>query len=260
MRDSYKIALVVMESRCGEIEENLKRVCGYIKKAGREGAKIAVFPEAALTGYCPAHAKETALFLSHPAVRKVRQTAADCGVTALVGLAEREGEKIFISQLVCGGEGAFGVYRKTHLGPREKAVFCAGDSLDVFFTPVPIGIGICYDMHFPEAAAALRMRGAKVIAAPHACPEKSGPREDVWTRYMPARAYDNRVHIACCNACGKNGCGVGFSGGAVLYAPDGRSAAADFSGNERMLTAAVEPVCFEGARDFPQHRRPKLYF
>jgi predicted amidohydrolase len=260
MLGSYKIALVVMESRCGAIKENLKRICEYIKKAGREGAKIVVFPEAALTGYCPAHAKKTALLLSHPAVQKVRQTAAGCGITALVGLAERDGEKVFISQLMCGGEGALGVYRKTHLGPREKAVFCAGDSLDVFFTPVPVGICICYDIHFPEATAALRTRGAKILAAPHASPKKAGSRAEVWARYMPARAYDNRMYVACCNACGRNGCGVEFSGGAVLYAPDGSSAAADFSGNERMLTAVVEPVCFEGARDFPQHRRPELYF
>ncbi len=260
MEKNNKIALVVMESHCKKPEENLANICGYIEKAGREGAKIAVFPEAALTGYCLAHATEQALLLSHSLVERVRQTAARTGVTALVGMTEREGERIFISQLVCGGDGAFGVYRKTHLGGREKAFFSAGASLRVFDGPLPFGIGICYDMHFPEAAAAMRARGARIIAAPHASPAKAGSRAEIWARYMPARAYDNRVYVACCNACGENGCGTQFSGGAALYAPDGSLVDADFSGGACMLTAAIRPMNFESSLDFPAHRRTDLYF
>lgn len=254
-----RIALISMESHCGDTQKNLNRVCAYLEEAGEKGAEIAVFPEAALNGYCLLHAQKNALPLSHAVVGTLRRTAKKCGLTALVGMIEREGNQIFISQLVCGADGCFGVYRKTHLGAREKNIFAAGDSLKVFDAAVPLGVAICYDMHFPEAAAALRARGAKMIAAPHASPAKAGLRSDVWARYMTARAYDNRIYVACCNACGSNGCGVGFSGGAALYAPGGNLIAADFSGGACMLLAEAEPFCFTGAKNFPAHRRRELY-
>jgi predicted amidohydrolase len=148
------------------------------------------------------HAKETALPSDHALAEKLRQTAKLFHVTAAVGMAERGSDAFWSTQLVCGADGTLGVYRKTHLGSREKAVFSAGDALPVFHDPIPFGIGICYDMHFPEAAAAMRAQGATLIVSPHAAPVKAGQRSEVWMKYMPARAYDNRVFVACCNMCG----------------------------------------------------------
>jgi len=260
MTSSCKIALVAMESRCGKTNENFKRVSAYMEDAGRKGANIAVFPEAALTGYCLRHACETALAVAHPMIDELRRTAQSCGVTALVGMAERDGDCLYMTQLVCGSDGMLKAYRKTHLGSREKNFFSAGDTLSVFGADPSFGIAICYDMHFPEAAAAMRSRGAEIIVVPHASPVKAGSRSEVWARYIPARAYDNRVYVACCNACGSNGCGTQFSGGTAIYAPDGSVAAADFSGKENMLVSTIEPVSFEGAANFPAHRRGELYY
>lgn len=256
---AVKAALISMESRCGQAEENLRRICAYIARAGSEGARLAVFPELALTGYCLRHADTTALPLSHPFVAVLSRAAQENGVTALVGMAERTGETLWASQLVCGLDGTVEVYRKTHLGIREQPVFTPGDCLPVFDGTPPFGILLCYDMHFPEAAAALRTRGAELIAVPHAVPVMAGERAAVWARYMPARAYDNRMYVLCCNACGENGCGTAFSGGVAVYDPDGHIAAADFSGRETLLIVELKPIRFDGAKDFPSHRRSELY-
>ena len=227
-QSGYKIALVVMESNCNQPEENASQMCASVQRAGERGAQAVLFPEASLTGYCPGHATELAIGIEHILVEKLRQAAKKSGIKVVAGIMERAGGRLYISQLVCGPEGSLQVYRKAHLGVREKEVFYAGDALKVFDAPMPFGIGICYDMHFPEAAAAMRAGGARLLLAPHASPVKAGPRLEVWARYMPARAYDNRVYVACCNACGSNGCGTVFSGGAAVYAPDGSVLAADF--------------------------------
>lgn len=253
------VALVSMESRCGKTEQNLERICAYIRQAGNRGARLAVFPELALTGYCLRHAFGTALAASHPYVERLRAASRESGVTALVGMAERAVDSCWNTQLVCGSDGSLRAYRKTHLGAREKRIFSAGDRLPVFEEEPPFGILICYDMHFPEAAATLRAGGAGLIAVPHASPITAGSREAVWSRYMSARAYDNRVFVACCNACGSSGCGTDFSGGLAFYAPDGVLRASDFSGGEGMLVCAAEPMTFVGGRDFPLNRRPELY-
>jgi predicted amidohydrolase len=257
--DKYSIALVSMESRCGRAEQNLERICAYIAQAGGVGARLAVFPELALTGYCLRHAKETALSASHPYVDVLRIAARDSGLTALIGMAERADDCYWITQLICGSDGTLQIYRKTHLGAREKEVFSMGERLPVFGGELPFGVLICYDMHFPEAAATQRAAGAELIMSPHASPVKAGSRETVWERYMPARAYDNRIYVACCNACGENGCGTDFSGGMAVYAPDGSAVAADFSGREIMRTVTLKQMPFCGGKNFPMHRRPELY-
>lgn len=253
------ISLVSMESGCGKTAENLGRICAYMDWAAQKGAHMAVFPELALTGYCLKHAKDTAIPTTDSYVDVLRQSAQKCGITALVGMAEKAGDSCYITQLVCGSDGTLQVYRKTHLGAREQQVFAAGNELPVFQKENPFGIAICYDMHFPEVASTLRARGASLIAVPHASPRKAGLREEVWANYMPARAYDNRVYVACCNATGGNGCGTYFPGGLAVYAPDGGLAAADFSGEEKMITVEVPPMQFDGAKNFPLHRRPELY-
>jgi predicted amidohydrolase len=228
-------------------------------QARREGARFVVFPELALTSYCLMHAKVTALSTSHPYVDTLRTAARENSLTALVGMAEQSVNSYYITQLICASDGTLKTYRKTHLGTREKEVFSAGDRLAVFGAQPPFGVLICYDMHFPEAAAALRAGGAGLIAVPHASPVKAGSRESVWSRYMPARAYDNRLYVACCNASGENGCGTVFSGGTAVYAPDGSVTASDFTEREVLLTVTQEPMFFYSGRNFPLNRRPELY-
>ncbi len=257
--NTFKVALVSMESRCGCTEQNLERITAYIRQAGREGAKLAVFPELALTGYCLSHARETALPATHPYVEILCVAARESGLTAVVGMAERTRESYWITQLICENDGTLYTYRKTHLGAREKEVFSAGERLDVYGGNRLFGILICYDMHYPEAAATIRAAGAGLIVSPHAAPAKAGLRESVWSRYMPARAYDNRLYVVCCNACGENGCGTEFSGGIAVYAPDGSMTVSDFSGCEAMKIVNLEPMVFQGGKNFPMHRRPELY-
>ncbi|MDR2975478.1 MAG: hypothetical protein LBV00_12360 [Propionibacteriaceae bacterium] len=253
------ISVVALESRCGATARNLASILSRMRQAADAGATLVAFPEASLTGYCVDHAAQIGLRLNDPAIDEAREAARDLRLTALIGLVERSEDALFISQVACDAQGALHVFRKTHLGRREHAVFSPGDGLTVGEGRPCLGVGICYDMHFPEVASTLRARGAELIVSPHASPVKAGQRDEVWARYMPTRAYDNRVYVACCNASGTNGCGTVFASGVAVYDPDGTLVSGDFCAEETMVTAELTPRTYAGGKDFPQYRRPELY-
>jgi predicted amidohydrolase len=254
-----RVSLVCMESRCGDLPGNTARINGFIAEAGRHGAGLVVFPELALSGYCLKHGVDNGVAVDSSIIVQLQQAALDAGVIALVGAIEQAAGRFFDTQFVLGLERVQG-YRKTHLGSREAAVFAAGDQLPVFGPQGnQFGIGICYDLHFPEVCSTMRSRGAQLITAPHAAPVRAGDREAVWNRYLPARAYDNRIPVLACNLTGSNGCGTDFPGGVAVYGPTGDVLAADFCGAERILTVELPDLQFSGGKDFPAHRRPELY-
>jgi predicted amidohydrolase len=239
-----------------------------IKQSAEQAVELLIFPELSLTGYCPEYAAQMALSRDHAIILSLRELAKRYGITTVAGCAEKTDGKPFNSQLICYADGKLGCYRKTHLGEKEKQYFRAGDSLPVFRGKLPFGVLLCYDTHFPEASTTLALTGATMIVAPHASPYCAGLRKNLWDKYLPARAYDNRVYLACCNQTGSNGCGALFGGGAVVYTPEGTVLCEDYSGLESVLVAdlsisAVERFrgddnCFN-KKYFLAHRRPELY-
>lgn len=267
------IGLVQMVSRCDNLSTNLQKIEGFVRQAAAQGVAIVCFPELSLTGYClgqdwQAQAKETA-----EAVQALQVLARELKLVLMAGLAETGSDnKTYITQLICQEDGTADFYRKTHLGQKEKLHFTAGDRLPVFTLKngLKVGIELCYDTHFPEVTTKLSQMGAQIVFAPHAVPcVSTGSRKEIWSKYIPARAYDNRVYFACCNQLGDNGHGSKFAGGCLAYGPDGNLIAEDFSGQEGLLTVRLSLAELElyrqagkgsmGKRFFPQDRRPELY-
>ncbi|MEG1849100.1 MAG: nitrilase, partial [Oscillospiraceae bacterium] len=100
-------------------------------------------------------------------------------------------------------------------------------------------------------------------------PARAGDRRALWMKFLPARAYDSRIFLACCNLLGDNGMGTVFSGGAMAFSPDGGLLAEDFSGKEGLLLVSLSDAALRPYRQtarasmsatyFPAGRRPELY-
>ena len=123
-------------------------------------------------------------------------------------MPEREGSKLFNTCVVINPQGEIvGKHRKIHLfdiNVPGKITFKESDSLSPGATPTLVdtpwggmGIGICYDMRFPEYAMLLRERGAKILVYPGAFNMTTGPAH--WELLQRARAVDNQVYFVTCS-------------------------------------------------------------
>lgn len=165
-----RVAVVQFAPAAGDVEANLARI-------EREAAALAetdliVFPELAVAG--PVTDRRSAERLAEPipgpTTDRLQAIAAASGVFLVVGLVEREAGsgRLYNSAVLIGPEGIAGRYRKLHLAAEDRAWATAGDGgLPTFdIPPGRVGLQIGYDALFPEAARALALDGADVIAYP----------------------------------------------------------------------------------------------
>lgn len=255
----------------GDPEANLRMMQDYSQMAKNAGCAAVCFPEGFLTGYDPNHAKEYAIAQDDPVLQAVTETAAALGIDILAGYMETaaasdgSGRVFYINHSVFYPDGTVLPYRKTHLGDKERSIFEPGDHLAVFplTCGMTAGFQVCVECHFPEITQTLSLRGAQMIFSPFASPGTPADRERIWKTIIPARCYDNRVYLACCNQVGER-----FSSGALVCGPDGAVIAEDFSGSPLLLTFDADPALLQRYRSedpsmkfryFPAKRRPELY-
>lgn len=138
------------------------------------------------------------------------QSVSKSTKTWIIGgsVPEREGDKLYNTCVVLNSEGEIvGKHRKIHLFDIDvpgKITFKESDSLSPGNTPTlvqtpwgVIGVGICYDIRFPEYAMLLRSKGAKILVYPGAFNMVTGPAH--WELLQRARAVDNQVYVAACS-------------------------------------------------------------
>ena len=267
-----RIALVQMESMLGRAGENLVKMEQFIRQAAQQKVDIICFPELCIPCYSREQSDITAEPVPGPSSRRILAMAKQNSIMVLAGLAEKSHTgKPYITHLVAGPDGRLFKYRKTHLGNSEKPYFTPGDDLPVFHLEnrAIFGVGICWDMHFPEVSTILSLKGAEIIFAPHASPSIVGDRREIWLKYMGARAYDNSVYLAACNLVGNDGAGRSFCGGALVIDPRGNVTAEAFNNGEEMLVADLDPGIINTIRYhesssmrfsfYLKARRPELY-
>jgi N-carbamoylputrescine amidase len=265
---NLKIAAVCMNSQVGEIERNLDRTEAFVSRASNSGAHIICFPELSITGYVlkdPARVYSDAL--PGQIVERVARMAREKGLIIIAGLIEMtDGERPYISQVVAGPEGLLGFYRKTHLSPKEKETYQAGEEIHVFrYGETVFGIQLCYEVHFPEISTLMALKGAEIIFMPHASPRgKPGEKLQSWLRHLPGRAFDNAFYVVACNQVGKTGQGFNFPGVVVALSPAGKVMAKYVGTHEEMLLVDFQRDQLEEIRKhrmayFIPNRRPELY-
>ena len=128
-----------------------------------------------------------------------------------------------------------GHQRKVHLPPAERFAYTAGDGFAAFDTPAGrLGMLLCYDKLFPEAARALALDGAEILCSLSAWPvDRQRParriRDDRQTRHFDlcdrARAVENQVFVVSANQTGRWG-PLRFLGSAKVVDPERRRARA----------------------------------
>jgi predicted amidohydrolase len=231
----------------GRPATTLARIERHIGAARERGAAMVVLPECALGGYLRADGTSgEAIDVDGPEVARLCELAGELVVCC--GFTER-GPGLPYSSAVCvSGDGVLGHHRKVHLPPTELGAFAPGDTLAAFDTPLGrVGMLICYDKVFPEAARTLALDGAEVIASLSAWPLcRVDPARriaaDRQTRQFDltdeARAIENQVVWVSSNLTGRIG-PLRFPGHAKVVDPDG-TVIARTGGRSAMAVGAVD--------------------
>lgn len=250
-----KIALV--QAGAGDsLTASLEILNRYTEAAAGEGCQVICFPECFLTGYAPEEAAAKGISKDAKALEQVSQMAECCAVDILAGFMEKDDTACYITQGLFRQDGTRDHYRKTHLGQREQKFFSPGQELKVLSLTdgTRIGLQICVETHYPQITQTLALRGAEVVFAPHAVPRVSGDRQTVWGKYIPARSYDNRVYMACCNLWDTR-----HGGGCFVTGPRGEEIAACFREEAALLTCELDLELIRSFRS-PQQTRSRHFF
>jgi len=215
----------------GTRDENVSRVETLIREAANRGAQIVLTPELFEGPYFPQTEDERAFDLAapldgHPTVARMRALAANLGVVLPISFFERAGQGYYNSLVTIDADGTpLGVYRKSHIpdgpGYEEKFYFRPGDTgFKVWKTGHgSVGVGICWDQWFPEAARSMALQGAEVLLYPTAIgTEPDAPDDDTrkpWQRVMIGHAVANAMPVAAANRIGTEG-GLTFYGSSFV--------------------------------------------
>ena len=265
-----KVAAVQMDVKILEKERNLENILASLEYAAGAGAGIIVFPECALTGYCfgaREEAEPVAETVPGPSSEKLSTAAKSLDCTAIVGLLERDGDRIFNAAAVVTPQGIAGTFRKLHLPYLGIDRFVApGDKpFPVFETAHgKIGINICFDCSFPEAGRILKLKGAQLLAISTNWPMGS----DSWQHTPKVRATENHFHVVVADRVGEER-GFRFVGHSQIVDFTGKTLAEAGETEETILVANLDlagadrnrVVRVPGQWEFDRiaARRPEMY-
>ena len=233
-----KLGLIQMRaSSTGE--DGLEAAVALTRQAAVAGAEVIVLPELFRWPY-PAQTMDPANFrwaepVPGPTSDRFASLAAELGVVIVVSLFEERAPGLgFNTAVVVGPSGeTIGVYRKAHIPDDplyyEKFLFTPGDeAAGVFDTPFGrLGVLVCWDQWYPEAARLAALQGAEVIVYPTAIGtiEAEGVEEharqlDAWRVVQRGHAVANGVFVAAVNRVGAEG-ELAFWGASFCAGPQG---------------------------------------
>lgn len=267
----WTIACVQMDCAIADVGRNLAAIRQGLAEAAAGGARLVVFPECALSGYCY-RSKEEALPHAQPLPGPASDALADdcrrLNVFALTGLLERTAAgELFNACALVGPDGLVATYRKIHLpflgidrfvtpGDRPFAVHDLGG--------LRVGINICYDGSFPESARVLTVLGADLVVLPTNWP--TGARTTI--PLCEARALENNIWYAAVNRVGEER-GFRFIGQSRIVDPSGRVVTQAGEDGCEILYADIDPALARAKRvvkvpgeheiDRVNDRRPEMY-
>jgi N-carbamoylputrescine amidase len=224
-----------------DVEANLAVIASHIDTARDRHVSLLALPEACLGGYLSVlgsgrdgefdevpDSLPPVMDVDGPELKRVAELARD--MTVVVGFCEADHGQRYNSAAIVTGDGVLGVYRKIHQPLGESLYYAPGAELRAFETPAGrVGALICYDKTFPEAARALALDGAEVIACISAWPASrtvtaGDLARDRWTHrfniFDQARALENQVVWVASNQTGTFG-RLRFVGSAKVVGPGG---------------------------------------
>ena len=199
----FKVALI-QTMVYDDKEKNVKNAVKMIGKVSKEGADIAVLPEMFCCPYNTSYFREYGEEEGGYAYKELSEAANSLGIYVVAGtIPELEGTHVYNTSYVFDRKGKrVAKHRKMHLFDidveggqyfKESDVLSPGRDVTVFDTEFcKIGLGICYDIRFPELSRLMVLEGAEVIIFPAAFNMTTGPAH--WELNFRGRALDNQVY------------------------------------------------------------------
>jgi len=264
-----KVAFIQTSPHFGSIEKNVDWVLKRIESAKMRGAELLVLPELFSTGYQFKSKKECfGLAEKVPdgyTTGRLVEAAGREKLFIVFGIAEKDGRKVYNSSVLAGPGGFIGLYRKAHLFCDEKMFFSPGNIPFTVYNigKAKVGMMVCFDWLFPEAARSLSLKGADIICHPSNlvlpyCPEA-----------MVTRCLENRVFAITANRVGVEnrirGNPLRFIGTSQIISPEGEVLCRASRGRVQVGVVSINP---EEARDknitslnhIFRDRRDELYY
>lgn len=283
---TLNVALV--QQFCGEDKaENLAKSCAAIRAAAVRGAGLVVLQELHATPYF-CQTEETRFFdlaepVPGPSCELLGSVARDCGVVVVASLFERRAAGLYHNTaVVLERDGTVaGRYRKMHIpddpGFYEKFYFTPGD---LGFAPIATSVGrlgvlVCWDQWYPEAARLMALAGADLLIYPTAigwdpadCPEEQGRQLDAWMTIQRSHAVANGIPVVSVNRVGfepspdASASGIRFWGNSFVAGCQGEILARASGDAEQTLTVSLDLTRSEQVRriwPFLRDRRIDFY-
>jgi|GEM_PF-2565 len=213
-----KVTVAAIQMACSpDAAENRRTAEAMVRRAAGNGAQIILLPELFETPYFCQERRYASYELAttpaeNPAIAQLRKVAAELQVVLPVSFYEKAGTALYNSIAIIDADGSvLGIYRKTHIPDdhfyQEKFYFTPGDTgFKVWNTRYArIGVGICWDQWFPEAARCMALAGAELLFYPTAIGSEpilevdSAPH---WQRCMQGHAAANLMPVIAANRIG----------------------------------------------------------
>ncbi len=283
--DPKTFTLGLVQMRCvDEPNANLEKAVHAVHRAARNGAEIVCLQELFRTPYfCQRH--DPSVFdlaepIPGPSTEHLAAAARDTSTVVVASLFERRSAGVYHNTaVVFDADGSLaGLYRKMHIPDDplyfEKYYFTPGDlgfrAFDTHFGKV--GVLVCWDQWFPEAARLTALQGAEVILYPTAIgwhprekDEQGAAQHEAWELVQRAHAVANGVFVAAVNRVGHEagpGAGLDFWGQSFVCDPFGAVLARGSSDGEELLVVPCERGRVEQVRrnwPFFRDRRVDAY-
>lgn len=215
-----RLSVLQTPSPAGDIDAACAALATALQAASAAGADVLVAPEVFLPGYNHPRIAELALGEGSAPLIRLSGAARSAGTALVFGYAEAAGGKVWNAALCLGPDGGvLAHYRKIQpYGPREKAIFTAGDAYVTFdLAGRKLALLICYDIEFSPHVAALAGQGVEAILVPTA---NMMPFTHVVRHTVPAMAANHGLAIAYANYCGSEG-DLTYAGGSLIAGPHG---------------------------------------
>jgi N-carbamoylputrescine amidase len=268
---------VVQAALGGTRDDNVQRVTTLVRKAAESGANVVLVPELYEGPYFCKKEDETHFasarpMHAHPGVETLAKLAREYGLVMPASVFERDGPHYYNSIAMIDADGSvLGVYRKSHIpdgpGYEEKFYFRPGDTgFRAWRTRYgTIGVGICWDQWFPEAARTMVLGGADLLLYPTAIgsePHDPGlDTRDPWRRVMIGHAVANATPVAAANRIGSED-GQRFYGSSFIADARGDLVADLGCDEEGVGVAEIDLAAvrrYRASFGFFRDRRPELY-
>lgn len=278
---------LVQQSMTPDPAVNLEKTVQMIRQAASRGAQLVLLPELHLTPYfCQSHNNnffDLAEPIPGPSTKRLGKIAKETGTVLICSLFEKRGAGLYHNTAaIIDRDGTIaGIYRKMHIpedpGYHEKFYFTPGD---LGFKPVETSIGklgvlICWDQWFPEAARLMALDGADLLLYPTAIgweptdsQDEKDRQLDSWITIQRAHAIANGLPLLSCNRTGTETHpdnpeqAIDFWGNSFIAGEQGEFLAKASDNEEQILIAEIDLARSESVRriwPFLRDRRIDFY-